>query len=84
VGAAIPLESRLVACCDAFSAMTTDRSYRPAMTLEAAVLELRVNAGTQFDPAVVEAMITVLGRKARAATVAPALPDVAPVAAIRA
>ena len=36
--------------CDAFSAMTTDRSYRKAMPLEAAIAELRRCAGTQFDP----------------------------------
>lgn len=55
-GEAIPVESRIVFCCDAFNAMTTDRSYRSAMTAEAALTELRDNAGTQFDPAVVEAV----------------------------
>jgi HD-GYP domain-containing protein (c-di-GMP phosphodiesterase class II) len=35
--------------------MTTDRSYRSALPLEAAIAELRANAGSQFDPAVVEA-----------------------------
>jgi putative nucleotidyltransferase with HDIG domain len=65
-GAAIPLEARVVACCDAFSAMTTDRPYRKAMTIEAAVVELRVNAGTQFDPRVVEALTVVLGTVASA------------------
>jgi HD-GYP domain-containing protein (c-di-GMP phosphodiesterase class II) len=62
-GEAIPLESRIVACCDAFSAMTTDRTYRQAMTLDAAMIELRLNAGTQFDPAVVDALIGVLERR---------------------
>ena len=51
-GVAIPLEARIVSCCDAFDAMTTDRSYRPAMTTGEALDELRANAGTQFDPGV--------------------------------
>jgi HD-GYP domain-containing protein (c-di-GMP phosphodiesterase class II) len=57
-GADIPLGSRIVAICDAFDAMTTDRSYRAAMVPEAALLELRQCAGTQFDPVVVEAFCT--------------------------
>ncbi len=52
-GEAIPIEARIVTCCDAFSAMTTTRSYRKAMATEAAVAELRRCAGTQFDPEVV-------------------------------
>jgi HD-GYP domain-containing protein (c-di-GMP phosphodiesterase class II) len=52
----IPLVARIVCCCDAFSAMTTDRPYRAARTEEAALAELRVNAGTQFDPEVVSAI----------------------------
>ena len=39
--------------------MTTDRSYRKALSLEVAVAELRNNAGTQFDPDVVEALVAV-------------------------
>ncbi|MGN6665067.1 MAG: HD-GYP domain-containing protein [Solirubrobacterales bacterium] len=46
----IPIEARIVACCDAFSAMTTTRAYREAMSAEVAVAELRRCAGTQFDP----------------------------------
>jgi HD-GYP domain-containing protein (c-di-GMP phosphodiesterase class II) len=56
-GEAIPIEARIVACCDAFSAMTTTRSYRRAMSVEAAREELVRNAGTQFDPRVVEALL---------------------------
>lgn len=52
-GEVIPIEARVVTCCDAFSAMTTTRSYRKAMGTEAAVAELRRCAGTQFDPQVV-------------------------------
>jgi len=56
-GEQIPIEARIVTCCDAFSAMTTTRSYRKAMGIEAAVEELRRCAGTQFDPGVVTALI---------------------------
>jgi HD-GYP domain-containing protein (c-di-GMP phosphodiesterase class II) len=60
-GEAIPVEARIVACCDAFSAMTTTRSYRRAMSVEAAREELVRNAGTQFDPRVVEALLDFIG-----------------------
>ena len=50
----IPLGSRIIAVCDAFDAMTTDRPYREAMDEPSAVSELRRCAGTQFDPDVVE------------------------------
>jgi HD-GYP domain-containing protein (c-di-GMP phosphodiesterase class II) len=55
-GRAIPLEARIVGACDAFSAMTTDRPYRGALPVTEAVAELRRCAGSQFDPAVVEAL----------------------------
>jgi HD-GYP domain-containing protein (c-di-GMP phosphodiesterase class II) len=55
-GEAIPIESRIVSVCDAFSAMTTDRPYRPAMPIDVALEELRESAGTQFDPRVVSAL----------------------------
>jgi two-component system, cell cycle response regulator len=57
----IPLEARIVAARDAFSAMTTNRPYRSALTVEAALAELRRCAGSQFDPAVVEALANVVG-----------------------
>jgi putative nucleotidyltransferase with HDIG domain len=57
---AIPVESAIVSCCDAFNAMTTDRSYRAAMSLDEAIEELQANAGTQFSPAVVDALMSVL------------------------
>ncbi len=56
-GEEIPLIARIVACGDAFNAMTSDRSYRKAMPLEEAVAELRRGSGTQFDPRVVDALI---------------------------
>lgn len=52
----IPLVARIVRVCDAFSAMTTDRAYRKARSAREAVAELRRCAGTDFDPAVVEAL----------------------------
>jgi putative nucleotidyltransferase with HDIG domain len=58
-GEEIPIEARIVTCCDAFSAMTTTRSYRKAMSLEVAVAELRNCAGTQFDPQVVDILIEI-------------------------
>ena len=56
-GEEIPRLARIIMCCDAFNAMTTDRSYRRALSPANAVAELRRNAGTQFDPVVVEALI---------------------------
>src|SRR5262249_4002977 len=53
----IPLGSRIILACDALHAMTSDRPYRKAMTCEEAIAELRRNAGTQFDPRVIEALL---------------------------
>ncbi len=58
-GENIPLVARIVCACDAFSAMTTDRPYRSAMTTEEALAELRRCSGTQFDPQVVTALLRV-------------------------
>jgi HD-GYP domain-containing protein (c-di-GMP phosphodiesterase class II) len=52
-GEQIPIEARIVTCCDAFSAMTTTRSYRKAMPTAKAIAELHACAGSQFDPQVV-------------------------------
>jgi HD-GYP domain-containing protein (c-di-GMP phosphodiesterase class II) len=59
-GEAIPLIARIVSCCDAYNAMTTDRSYRAALPEHEARAELECNAGGQFDPRVVEALFRVL------------------------
>jgi putative nucleotidyltransferase with HDIG domain len=56
-GQRIPVEARIVFCCDAFNAMTTDRVYRRALSHAEALAELHANAGTQFDPVVVEVLI---------------------------
>jgi putative nucleotidyltransferase with HDIG domain len=60
----IPLAAQIIAVADAYQAMTAERPYRPAMNNKAATAELRANAGTQFNPVVVEAFIaTVLGER---------------------
>ena len=56
-GEQIPLVARIVACCDAYEAMTSDRSYRCALPGHEAAAELRRCAGTQFDPAVVDVLL---------------------------
>jgi len=59
-GKQIPLGARIISIADAFDAMTTNRPYRAAIGLDAAMNELRLCAGTQFDPEVVEAFLTIL------------------------
>lgn len=63
-GDAIPLEARIVAVADCFSAMTQDRPYRKAMSREDACEELIRGAGTQWDPAVVEVFVEELRLRA--------------------
>jgi len=59
-GEQIPLEARIVSCCDTFNAMTTTRAYRRAMSVEVALDELRANAGSQLDPAVVDVLVALI------------------------
>ncbi len=66
-GERIPLASRIIFVCAAFDAMTSDSAYRPAMSVELAVAELRRGAGTQFDPQVVNAFERSLAEPAGAA-----------------
>jgi HD-GYP domain-containing protein (c-di-GMP phosphodiesterase class II) len=61
-GRAIPLGSRIIAACDAFDAITSDRAYDAARSRNKAVAELRRNAGSQFDPEVVERLREALER----------------------
>jgi diguanylate cyclase (GGDEF)-like protein len=68
-GGEIPLGSRIVAVCEAFEAMTTERTYQRALTTAQAADELVAGAGTQFDPEVVNAFLGELDRRqASAAT----------------
>jgi diguanylate cyclase (GGDEF)-like protein len=75
-GDAIPLGARIIAACDAYDAMTSDRCYRGRMSHEGACDELRRVAAHQFDPAVVEALLDELqmDRRFAAATSSAAEP----------
>ncbi|MFQ6000338.1 MAG: GAF domain-containing protein [Anaerolineae bacterium] len=55
-----PLLARILAVADGFEAMTSDRPYRKAFTVEEAIEELKAGAGTRWDPAVVEAFLEIL------------------------
>ena len=57
VGKEIPLSARIICVADAFDAMNSDRVYRKRLTKEKILMELRSNAGTQFDPEIVEYVI---------------------------
>jgi HD-GYP domain-containing protein (c-di-GMP phosphodiesterase class II) len=59
-GDRIPLVARIVCCCDAYNAITTDRPYRAGRSAEEALEELRRCSGTHFDPLVVDALARVV------------------------
>ena len=59
-GEDIPVLSRIIAIVDAYDAMVNDRAYRKALKPEVAQEEIRVNAGTQFDPALAREFLTML------------------------
>jgi HD-GYP domain-containing protein (c-di-GMP phosphodiesterase class II) len=63
-GEQIPFEARVIALCDAWQAMVSERPYRPALSPEEAVAELCAGAGRQFDPALVEVFISGMERTA--------------------
>ena len=76
-GEAIPVGSRIIAVCDAFDAMISERPYKTRRNTSGAIAELRRCAGTQFDPAVVEAFCVVMADELAAAArrlVAEAIP----------
>ena len=62
-GEAIPLGARIIAVADSFGAMTTDRPYRKALTVEEAVKEIKRCSGTQFDPDIVKQFLALLKEK---------------------
>jgi diguanylate cyclase (GGDEF)-like protein/PAS domain S-box-containing protein len=59
-GEAISLHARIIAVADAYDAMTSDRTYRKALSLGQAKQQLIENSGTQFDPSVVAAFLKIL------------------------
>jgi diguanylate cyclase (GGDEF)-like protein len=67
-GVEIPLGARIIAVCDAFDAMTSDRPYSRRKTIPQALAELRRCAGTQFDPTIVQAFEEVTADDAQAVT----------------
>jgi diguanylate cyclase (GGDEF)-like protein/PAS domain S-box-containing protein len=69
-GRTIPLASRLIAVCDAYDAMVSERPYKPPVEPAAARVELRRCAGAQFDPEVVEVFCAVLEERERDAAAA--------------
>jgi len=62
-GKEIPLGARILAVADSYDAMTSDRPYRNAMTVEQAIREIKMHSGSQFDPGIVNAFIAVLREK---------------------
>ena len=77
-GRAIPVGARIILACDAYEAMITSRPYRPAMTHDEALAELRSGAGTTYDPDVVDALLDLLGEHP------PEVPDRSPACGSRA
>jgi HD-GYP domain-containing protein (c-di-GMP phosphodiesterase class II) len=69
-GEQIPLIARIVAACDAYNAMTSDRSYRKALPVSEAVAELERGRGSQFDPRVVDALLSTVVLDAASAAAA--------------
>jgi HD-GYP domain-containing protein (c-di-GMP phosphodiesterase class II) len=63
IGEAIPIGARIIAVCDAFDAMTSERPYRAARSPEEALAELRGCAGTQFDAEVVDAFLATVAEE---------------------
>ena len=59
-GEEVPLGARIISICDAFGAMTEERSYKPAFSIPEALAELRRCAGTQFDPHLVEVFCRII------------------------
>jgi len=73
VGATIPLGARIIAVADAFSAMVSDRIYRPKLPMERAWAELRAHSGSQFDAEIVEVFAQVVDEEGRLRSLDPAV-----------
>lgn len=69
-GQDIPIAARIIAICDAYNAMTSDRSYRKAISHERAFRELQRCAGSQFDPQVTEVFLQMFKEATPASTLA--------------
>ena len=67
VGAQIPLGARIFAIADTFDAMTSDRPYRRALPVATAQAEIARCRGTQFDPTIVDAFLTISAAELQAA-----------------
>jgi putative nucleotidyltransferase with HDIG domain len=78
-GEEIPLEARIIACCDAWNAMRTDRVYRKALPYDVARDELLANSGRQFDPKIVDVLLKVIEDEAPAEVPLTPVPVPAPV-----
>ncbi len=76
-GEQIPLEARIISCCDTWNAMRTDRPYRKALDYRSAAAELRSASGTQLDPNLVETLLGIVASEAPAPTVPRLSPDAA-------
>ena len=73
-----PLEARIVAVADVFDALTHERSYKKAWPVDAAVAEISAQAGRQFDPSVVDALLSLSAEELRQAATSPAQPAAQP------
>jgi putative nucleotidyltransferase with HDIG domain len=76
-GEQIPIEARIISCCDTWNAMRTDRPYRAALDYATAEAELRSAAGTQLDPRLVEALLEIVAIEAPAPKLELVSPDAA-------
>jgi len=60
-GEQIPLHSRIISIADSFDAMTSTRPYRKALNVDAALLEIELNTGKQFDPSISNVFLASFG-----------------------
>ncbi len=75
-GETIPLDARIISVADTFDALTSERPYRPAMTVEQAVIELRKVAGSQLDPKLVTVVTRLIENGTLRARQNPPVPEI--------